>query len=267
MLYLKNRIRHEFIFILTNIFIRFYKKISLEFEPDLPGYKVRKILKKHDIYFDKDGVPRWWFASFMEKRNSVDPLTGNFFKYMINNVSKDSNILITGCGTGWMLIWLAQRGFKKLHGFDYLQQVVDAANSLADLAKIKANIWQDDGFNPSTKLEKYDVIVALHWVYSAWGGNYGNKAVTSNDSKDLLTRFISNYIPHLSDNGYLCIELIDSMADFTVPTYNVYPVRLSIEHVTECAEGLGLSIEKKMFCGKQGRLPRMIYIMKKGPVT
>ena len=261
MSYLKNRIRHEFRFILLYLKIRYYDRISLEFEVDLPKYKVRKILKKHNLYFDKNGIPVWWFSSFMSLRNSVDDLTKEFFKYITTNISKDSDILVTGCGTGWMLIWLGQHGFKKLSGFDYLQNVVNSANDLCNLAKIKVNIWKDDGFNPSSKLEKYDVITALYWVYSAWGGNYGNKLYANEDNQELLKRFISNYLPHLTDNGYLFIELIDSIADFKVPSVDNYPIRHSMEQVAKCAEELGLSIEKKMFGGKHR--PRMLYIMKK----
>ncbi|HIF57315.1 MAG TPA: methyltransferase domain-containing protein [Gemmatimonadetes bacterium] len=178
-------------------------------------------------------------------------------------MAKDANILITGCGSGWMLIWLAQRGFKNLSGFDYLQNVVDSAVDLSTLAKTDMKIWQDDGFCPSSKLEKYDVITALYWVYSAWGGNYGNKSRADEDNQELLKQFLSNYLPHLSDNGLLFIELIDSIAEFQEPPENAYPIRHSMQQVANCAEQLGLSIEKQMFNARHRKEPKMLYILKK----
>ena len=252
-------------FMLIHLKIRYFLKMSGEYEVDLPGGKVRNILKKHGLYYDKNGIPSWWFKSFMNRRNSLDELTKGFFNYVDVNISKEANILITGCGSGWMLIWLAQRGFRNLSGFDYLQNVVDSAIDLVKLTPTEMNIWQDDGFKPSLKEEKYDVITALYWLYSAWGGNYGNESRASQDNKALLKEFISNYLPHLSDNGLIFIELIDSIADFQEPPVHAYPIRHSMEQVSECAEELGMTVEKKMFNGRHRKEPKMLYILKKNP--
>ena len=263
MSYLKNRIRHEIKFILVHLKMRYYDKISREYDVKLPIYKVRKILKKHDLYFDRNGTPSWWFNSLMIRRNSADDITREFFKYAKANIPKDANILITGCGTGWMLFWFVQQGFTRLHGFDYLQNVVDSANEIGDLINIKTNIWTDDGFKPNLKEEKYDMITALFWVFSAWKGNYGNESHASKNNLDLLKEFFSIYIPHLSDNGYLVVELIDAVAEFQVPAVEGYPIRHTMAEVTQCAEELGLSVEKKMFTGRHRRQPKMLYVMKK----
>lgn len=257
--YLKNRLYYELTFILAN----FRLKGKHNCEIVIPKNKVRKILKKNDLYFDKQGIPKWWFSTFMNKRNTRNPLTNAILRYLSTYISKDAKFLITGCGTGGQLFWLAQQGFSNLHGFDYLQNVVDAANEFAKIIKINANIWQDNAFNPTSKLEKYDVILALHWIFSAWAGNYGNKPCDPKENLKLLNEFMSIYTKHLSTNGIFCIELIDSIADFKVPPSHIYPIRHSSEQVSQCASELGLSIEKKMFCGKSGWQPTMIYIMRK----
>ncbi|MBL4576831.1 MAG: methyltransferase domain-containing protein [Flavobacteriales bacterium] len=258
-----NRIRHEIIFYLISLKVKYHLKRSAYYEVELPRRKVRRILKKHDLYYDKKGNPSWWFKSFMNRRNSIDELTQGFFNYMTENISKDANILITGCGSGWMLIWFAQHGYKNLSGFDYLKQVVGSAIDLNKLAKIEVKIWEDDGFEPSDKLEQYDVITALYWLYSAWGGTYGNKSRADQDNQELLKQFISNYLPHLSDNGYIFIELIDSIADFQEPPVHSYPIRHSMDQVAACADELGLTIVKKMFNGRHRKEPKMLYIMQK----
>jgi hypothetical protein len=73
-----------------------------------------------------------------------------------------------------MLLWLAQRGFKNLEGFDYLENVVQAAKEIAVLARVEAKLWHADGFDPHLE-HSYDLILVLHWLYSAWHGNYGNR--------------------------------------------------------------------------------------------
>lgn len=279
MSYLKNRILSELNFIRTNISF-FLHKTSQKYEVVVPKGEVRRILKRNNLYFDKNGMPTWWFSAFMNKRNSRDDLTKAVLEYIITNIPRDSNFLITGCGTGWMLFWLAQQGFEHLNGFDCLSDVVNAANELSISLKIKANIWQDDGFNPSSKLGKYDAILALHWLYAAWEWNYadrsyfnkdkydliksyfGDRPYVREDRYDLLKRFISTYVPHLSKDGFFILELVDSIADFKVPPSDRYPIRHNGEQVAKCANELGLSVEKKMFSGLHGHQPRMVYILR-----
>ena len=238
-----------------------YRYHNSVFTPRLPLKRVRNILVRNGLGFSEDGNPSWWYALVDLRRNEQDDLTKATLKYIEDNCPKTSKILGTGCGIGWMLFWLAQRGFRDISGFDYLGNVVQAAKQIAELGDISAKLWQADGFEPKLE-ESYDLILVLHWIYSAWAGNYGNRP-RSADRETLLSNFLGQYAPHLNQGGYLMVELIDSISDYLEPRSDIYPVRHSSEQVAKFAAGVGLTIERKMFNSKYGYLPRMVYVLKK----
>jgi SAM-dependent methyltransferase len=255
--YLKNRLLHELRRIRWNYRFRHEKEFSLE----LPIGRVRQILSKNDLGFDKDGTPTWWYSSLDLRRNEADDLTKAALKYIEQHVPTDAWILGTGCGTGWMLFWLAQHGYTRIDGFDYLDNVVQAAREIAALGELDVRLWQADGFQP--QLDKnYDLILVLHWLYSAWMGNYGNKP-RREDREKLLNEFLAAYASRIENNGLLMLELIDAISDFREPPSAVYPIRHSLEQVTRCAARVGLRIEKQMFNSNYGHLPRMLYCLRK----
>lgn len=239
----------------------YYRYHDAEFSPNLPIKRVRRILVRNGLGFYEDGSPSWWYALVDLRRNEEDELTKAALKYIEANCPKTAKILGTGCGIGWMLFWLAQRGFKNIAGFDYLVNVVQSAKEIAESGNITAKLWQADGFEPRLE-ESYDLILVLHWLYSAWAGNYGNR-VRSADRQTLLNDFVSQYVSHLKQGGFLILELIDSISDYLEPPTDIYPVRHSSEQVAKCAADVGLTIERKMFNSKYGYLPRMLYVLKK----
>jgi hypothetical protein len=161
-----------------------------------------------------------------------------------------------------MLVWFGQHGFQDLEGFDYLDNVVAAAKDIAELAKVDARLWQDDGFAP-TLVGDYDVILVLHWLFSAWMGNYGNTPRTHDDRESLLEDFLLQYVPHLRPAGLMMVELIDSISDHLEPPSDIYPIRQSFEQVERVAHKVGLRVENRMFNHRYGYLPRMLYFLRK----
>jgi hypothetical protein len=160
-----------------------------------------------------------------------------------------------------MLFWLAQRGYTRIDGFDYLPNVVQAAQEIAALERLEVNLWQDDGFQPKLT-GNYDLILVLHWLYSAWMGNYGNQA-RRESREQLLNEFLAAYAPRIEKNGLLLLELIDAISDFREPPSEIYPIRHSADQVARCAGAVGLRIEKQMFNSNYGHLPRMLYCLRK----
>jgi SAM-dependent methyltransferase len=232
------------------------------FSPKLPRGPVHKILNKHGLGFQRDGVPTWWYQAFEQLRNEEDALTTATLRYVRDNIDRDARILITGCGTGWMLIWLGQQGFRKIDGFDYLPNVAAAAQELAALGGVYARIWQDDGFHPTLEGE-YDLVLALHWVFSAWMGNYGNTPRGDEDRQQLLDDFLAQYTGHIAPGGLMMVELIDSISDLLDPPIDVYPIRQSYEQVQLGAERAGFRIEKRVANVRYGYLPRMLYWLRR----
>jgi SAM-dependent methyltransferase len=255
--YLKNRMLHELRRLRSDFLFRNKKDYSVR----LPMGKVRQILSNHDLGFDQNGTPTWWYSSLDLRRNETDDLTKAALSYIDSRIPKDARILGTGCGTGWMLFWLAQRGFSRIEGFDYLGNVVQSAREIAELGGFDVKVWEDDGFAPTLD-KNYDLILVLHWLYSAWMGNYGNTP-RRDDREKLLKEFLAVYVPRLEKNGLLMLELIDAISDFREPPTDTYPIRHSTEQVARCGAALGLRIEKQMFNSNYGHLPRMLYCLRK----
>lgn len=103
----------------------------------------------------------------------------------------------------------------------------------------------------------------LHWLYSAWMGNYGNALRESADRETLLSEFLAQYAEHIEAGGRMLIELIDAISDFREPPVDTYPIRHTHEQVVKCAAEFGLEVERKMFNSNYGHLPRMLYVLRK----
>jgi SAM-dependent methyltransferase len=255
--YLKNRVRHEVLRLRA-----LYRHRSTDYSPKLPGRRVRAILKKHELGFYPDGNATWWYASFDQRGNEEDELTKAALRFVNTSFPKDARILITGCGTGWMLVWFGQHGFRNLDGFDYLDNVVAAAKDIAALANVKAKLWHDDGFAP-TLVGDYDLILVLHWLFSAWMGNYGNEPRAKEDRESLLEGFLVQYMAHLKPGGLVMVKLIDSISDHLEPPTDISPIRHSFDQVERVAQKVGLRVENRMFNQRYGHLPRMLYFLRK----
>jgi SAM-dependent methyltransferase len=259
MTYLKNRILH---FLRKRWVAVKLLGVSTEFSPDLPRGPVRRILQRHGLGFGPDGKPSWWYASLDLRRNDQDDLTKSILRHILDRVPKDARMLATGCGTGWMIFWLAQKGFRRIEGFDVLPNVVEAAREIAALGKFDVKLWQADGFAPALT-ESYDLILALYWVYSAWAGNYENRSRAGEDREKLLTDLLAPYAPRLNSGGLMILELIDASADLLNPPSPLYPIRHSPEQVERCAAAHGLTVEQRLFNDTHGHLPRMAYFLRK----
>lgn len=237
--------------------------------------KIKSLIRKRGLALTESGVPSWFYTAY--HRKNLDPLTNYTMDFICKEVPKNSNVLITGCGTGIMLFYLMDQGFENVEGFDFLEECVLIANDIVKLGGYNTRIWQDDGFRPALQ-KKYDLITAVHWVFSAWMGNYGNNAVSLADAKSsdtrerLLVDFLSKYSPFLNPGGMLIIELTDAVADYRLPLDNgvvstpladIYPVRHSPEQVSMCAEKCGLKVITYNMCCSYGHQPRTSYILKK----
>lgn len=238
---------------------------------------VRKIknLIKQKGFAVSDGQASWFYTAY--ERGDHDPLTNFALDFIVNNISKNSNTLVTGCGTGIMAFYLADKGFINVKGFDYLHECVEVANEVSKLGGYNIRFYQDDGFNPSLNNEKFDLVTAMHWVFSAWMGNYGNKMLPqektlSNEFREeLLSDFLAKYASHLNSNGILILELTDAVVDYRIPTDHylgefskeIYPIRHTPEQVAKCASLADLRIIHKNLSVSYGHHPRTQYVLQK----
>lgn len=219
------------------------------------------------------GRPSWFYVGY--DRNNTDPLTNYYLQYIEDKVQKSASILITGCGCGISSFHLADSGFQNIEGRDLLDKCIRVANRLKErFSYHQVQFFVDDCFNPNLN-KKYDLIVAMHWVMSAWHGNYGNVPVDDPFNwavrERLLTEFLNVYKEHLNKEGMMIIELTDGVADYREPfdhpdgenSKNIYPVRHTPEQVSTCANEVGMEVVEKRLSISYGHQPRTAYILKK----
>lgn len=234
----------------------------------------KRIVLQEGIGLVDTGIS-WFYTAF--ERGSGDPLTNFMLDYVERNLPRDSTILLTGCGTGIMVFHLADSGFTSIEGSDLLPECIAVANRIRDQFGYRQTSFRVmDGFNP--KLDKtYDLITAVHWVFSAWMGNYGNDPAADARNPEVrmhcLKSFLGAYIDHLAPGGLFAIELTDSVADYREPldhphgerSVDIYPVRHSPEQVREVAGSLGLEVLGQRLSVSYGHQPRTLYILQKDP--
>ena len=174
-------------------------------------------------------------------------------------------------------VHFADAGFREVVGFDLLNETIAVANRLKDEWNYTQTSFSvDDGFHP--KLHgTFDVITAMHWVFSAWSGNYGNSPIAIERAKDpavreqLLNELLGTYAPRLNPTGYFIVELTDADTDYRLPadhrfgarSVDIYPVRHTPEQVERCARAHGLAVRDYKVCVSYGHHPRTSYFLQK----
>lgn len=235
---------------------------------------IKKLIREKGFAVS-DGQASWFYTAY--ERGDLDPLTNFAMEFLDSNVNKSAPILITGCGTGIMAFHLADIGYTNVTGFDYLHECVEVAQHVSSMGNYQVEFYQDDGFNPNDMGKKFDAITALHWVFSAWMGNYGNnklpedKVASQAFREELLTDFLQKYSALLNKNGILILELTDAVSDYRIPSDHylgefskeIYPIRHSPEQVDKCASLTGFIVVTKNLSVLYGHHPRTQYILRK----
>jgi SAM-dependent methyltransferase len=240
----------------------------------VPTSKIKRLILKKGFAVSNGGIS--WFYDAYSRGNS-DPLTNFAMDYVAKNTSKDAAILVTGCGTGITALYLADLRFTDVSGMDLLSDCIEVANAVKSMGHYNGvQFFTGDGFAPQLS-RKYDVITALHWVFSAWMGNYGNNPVDLDKASSvevrqaLLRDFFSAYVPFMNPGAILLIELTDAVADYRIPSdhawgersRSIYPVRHTPEQVERVAAEVGLAVVDRQLCVSFGHHPRTLYVLKR----
>jgi len=196
---------------------------------------------------------------------------------VIQTVPHKDAVLITGCGTGITAFHLEDAGFRDVTGLDLLPDCIAIANEVKRVGKYTGSAFVvGNALQPELR-SSYDVITAMHWVFSAWMGNYGNDRAQADQARQpehrerLLSDLLAQYVPHLRPNGTFLIELTDAVTDYRLEQDHplgaaskaIYLVRHTPEQVETCARQQGLAIVDQKLCVSYGHQPRTLYIMKK----
>lgn len=216
--------------------------------------------------------PSWFYTAF--NRGKGDPMTNETLEGIRAEFHTDARILVTGCGTGLTVFWLLESGFSDVTGTDLLPETIEVAQGLnAKFYQNGAKFLVDDGFSPQVE-GNFEIVTALHWVFSAWAGNYGNDSIGNPFSEEtrqlVLEGFLEAYSRVLAPGGVLIIELVDAICDARLAQdrpdgsgQTVYPVRHSVAQVIASSSNQGYSVERHYLSFTDGLQARMCYWLKK----
>ncbi len=236
--------------------------------------RVKRLILRNGLAV-KDGSP-WWFYSALD-RGDADPLTNYSLSHLIDRRARTDQVLVTGCGTGITAFHLADAGFESVTGIDLLPECIAVADEVKRLGGYDGvHFAVDDAFHPSLP-GQFDVITALHWVFSAWMGNYGNLQAGEDRSaepsfrEERLSELLREYAPRLRRGGQFLVELTDAVTDYRLAgdhplgeaSARIYPIRHTPEQVEACAVAEGLTVVDKKLVVSYGHHPRTLYILEK----
>jgi len=220
----------------------------------MPVDDVKRIIQKN-------GAQQWFTYIFEKRHRRWDVWKSGF--WIDDHLSRDARILETGCGCGMNLIWLGQRGFTELYGYDCDPTAVAAGKDLGREAGLNLTLWQDDGLSPQhMPPEKFDAIIALNWI--------------SLVEEFSLPDFLNHCSKHLMMEGVVVLDAIDIeynnvpnneylTSDWQKPidqrSPSEYKKRYSREQIAALAGNYGLQIEKRMTAKET--IPKSVYVLRK----
>lgn len=181
------------------------------------------------------------------------------YKWISENVDKNSKILEVACGIGGMLYRLHEDGFNNLSGYDCDTKSVNAAKDICKITEANIQIYKDDATCPQN-YSKYDVLVWVNGMYHL--ANYS------------LDKYLNTHLKMLNRNGYIVFDMIDIKYN-NVPQNEYrtdcwsrkgkkepseYKIRMSEEQVKAVAQIYGLELIKS-YDITNTIVPHMVYIL------
>lgn len=217
----------------------------------LPAEFVSSTLTKH-------GVEPWFDYVLRERSSRWDILEPS--KLLAKQLPKSAQILEAGCGCGFNLIWLAQRGFVNMAGFDIVPNNIFAAKELALKAGAKVDFWVDDGLKPAhCNGRRFDAVLALNWVHLL-------------DVLD-LDAFFRQYGMITKKGGLLVIDMIDlcysqipnnmyHTSDWALPEHERRTTEYRIRHSCEQMRAMAASCEWRLVqvFERAQKVPKKVYV-------
>ncbi len=209
---------------------------------------------------ERNEAQSWFLYAFKSRRRRWDLWRTAY--WLEDHLPRDARIMETGCGCGLNLIWLGQRGFERLYGFDNDPKAIAAAQELAELASVSVDSWVDDGITPQRlPTEPLNAIVSLNWSFLV--------------EQFELRSFLDVYRSHLTAEGLIVIDVIDAAynrvpknqyltSDWNKPAEerqpSEYRVRYSAEQVHQIAGQLGMQVVDRI--SKPQTVPKSVYFLK-----
>jgi SAM-dependent methyltransferase len=211
------------------------------------------------------GVQPWFGYSFRQRHERWDLCLA--CEWLRSHLPSDAAILDLGCGTGFNLLWLAERGCTDLQGCDVDPKAIAAARELAERSGHEIRYWVDDGRAlEGVPRRTFAAVCALNWTQ-----------LTADFD---LAAFLRQARALVADGGVLVLDYIDRAfgqdprhrfltSDWDRPEEerrpSEYPTRFAPEALAFSLQRNGFAVERHWHA--PGTVPRGLMIARKAAVA
>lgn len=115
-------------------------------------------------------------------------------RWLCGVLPRDAAIFEPGCGSAANLLWLGQKGFRRLSGSDISPEALDLGMQLAGSLHLPLDVWHDDALHPMRLPQQLDGILSVNWLYHIPGADFAD--------------FLQRYRPALKRGGYLACDMV-----------------------------------------------------------
>ena len=85
-------------------------------------------------------------------------------RWLCGVLPRDAAIFEPGCGSAANLLWLGQKGFRRLSGSDISPEALDLGMQLAGSLHLPLDVWHDDALHPMRLPQQLDGILSVKVV-------------------------------------------------------------------------------------------------------
>lgn len=184
-------------------------------------------------------------------------------RWLCGVLPSDAIIFEPGCGSAANLLWLGQKGFRRLYGSDISPQALELGVELAASLRLPLEIWQDDGLHPVRLPHNLDGILSVNWLYHIPGADFSD--------------FMRRYGDALKPGGYLACDMVTRQYDRTPGNQwhsqdkhlpeaqrrpSEYTIRLDPDEVRRIAAQNGFTLVRHT-CFALSRPQRAVYLLQR----
>ena len=116
-------------------------------------------------------APRWHEYAIRQRQWRRHACTA--CRWLCGVLPRDAAVFEPGCGSAANLLWLGQKGFRRLSGSDISPEALELGVQLAGSLHLPLEVWHDDALHPTRLPQSLDGILSVNWLYHIPGADFG----------------------------------------------------------------------------------------------
>lgn len=143
-------------------------------------------------FMHKTRAPHWHEYAIRKRQWRRHACTA--CRWLCGVLPRDASVFEPGCGSAANILWLGQKGFRRLAGSDISSEALELGMRLAGNLSLPLDVWRDDALHPARLPQRLDGILSVNWLYHIPGADLGD--------------FLRRYRPALRPGGYMACDMV-----------------------------------------------------------